>query len=139
MSNGVSASVSRWVPGLAGLLATVAGRGESPVTEQFQNVQQDRVQWVCLHGLPDNGQEELELSESWATSTSKARSQVCGSITPGRGMRETVLKLSLQSVGTWESPNSDILLMSPPWNVFLAVLKVNTLNLAFHTQLDYLF
>lgn len=39
MSNGVSASVSRCVPGLAGLLATVAGRGESPVTEQFQNVQ----------------------------------------------------------------------------------------------------
>lgn len=78
-------------------------------------------------------------TESWATSTSKARSQVCGSTTPGSGMRETVLKLSLQSVGTWESPNSDILLMSPPWNVFLAVLKVNTLNLAFHTQLDYLF
>lgn len=104
-------SVSHWVPGLARLLATVARRGGSPVTEQFQNVQLDRIQQVCLPGLPDNGQEELQLShepllhlkpgvrsvgllpQAWVCMTPPS---YLGRLCWWQDQSETVLKLNLQ-------------------------------------------
>lgn len=93
----------------------------SPVTKQFQNVQLDIGQQVCLQGLPDNSQEELQLRhgpilhskpgvqsvgllvQAWVCMTPpKYLDRLCW----WQNQSETVLKLSLQEDGAVSGPTA---------------------------------